>query len=46
MGAKMELHPHAFVGGVDHREGVTAEAVHVTEAIGNAAVRHHDRDLI
>src|SRR3546814_17537685 len=42
----MELHPHALVGGVDHREGVAAIAVHVPEAARDAAVGHGDGHLV
>src|SRR3546814_20889935 len=45
LGAEMELHPHALVGGVDHREGVAAIAVHVPEAARDAAVGHGDGHL-
>jgi hypothetical protein len=29
--AEVELDPDALIGGIDHREGVAAEAMHVTE---------------
>ena len=43
---EMELHPHALVRRVDHREGVAAEQVHVAEAFRDAAVGHHDGHLV
>src|SRR5690606_11352515 len=46
LGAEMELHPKALVLCVDEAERVTAEQVHVTEAGGNAAIAHHDGDLV
>src|SRR3546814_11239161 len=46
LGAAMELHPHALVGGVDHREGVAALAVHVPEAARDAAVVTGDGTLV
>src|SRR3546814_5731028 len=46
LGAEMELHPHALVGGVDHREGVAAIAEHVPEAARDAAVGHGDGHLV
>ena len=46
LGAKMEFDPDAPVRRVDHREGVAAEEVHMAEALRDAAVRHHDRDLV
>ena len=43
---EVKLDPDAFVLRIDHREGVAAEPVHMPEALGDAAVRHHDRDLV
>src|SRR5260221_11799750 len=42
----MELHPSAFVIGIDHREGVTSEAMHMPERLWNSAVGHDDCDLM
>lgn len=42
----VELDPHPLVGGIEHGEGVAAEAVHVAVAIRDAAVAHHDGDLV
>jgi hypothetical protein len=42
----MELYPDALIGGIDHREGMAAEEVHVPEALRNAAVGHDDGDLM
>src|SRR5712671_3169809 len=33
LSAKVELDPDTFIGGIDHREGMTAEKVHVAEAL-------------
>src|SRR5262245_60959 len=46
LGAEVELHPRAFVLGIDHREGVTSEAMHMPEGLWNSAVGHHDCDLM
>src|SRR5947209_7695273 len=46
LGAEVELHPSALVLGIDHREGVTPEEMHMPEGLGNAAVRHDDCDLM
>jgi hypothetical protein len=43
---KVELHPEALVLRVDEAEGVAAEAVHVAVAGRDAAVAHHDGDLV
>src|SRR5258708_34815661 len=44
--AEMELHPRALVLGIDHREGVTSEAMHMPEGLWNSAVGHDDCDLM
>src|SRR5260370_30140178 len=44
--AEVELHPSALVLGIDHREGVTSEAVHMPEGLWNSAVGHNDGDLM
>src|SRR6266403_5412562 len=44
--AKVELHPNALVLGIDHREGVTSEAMHMPEGLWNSAVGHDDCDLM
>lgn len=44
--AEMELDPNTFLGGVDHRKGVTAETVHMPEALRDAPVGHDDRHLV
>src|SRR6266446_7046586 len=44
--AEVELHPRALVLGIDHREGVTSEAMHMPEGLWNAAVGHDDCDLM
>src|ERR1700674_5827409 len=44
--AEVELHPSALVLGIDHREGVTSEAMHVPEGLWNSAVGHDDCDLM
>jgi hypothetical protein len=44
--AEMEFDPDPLIGGVDHRESVAAIAVHVTEALRDAAVGHGDGDLV
>jgi len=46
LGAEVELNPDAFIGGIDHREGMAAEQVHVAEALRDAAIGHHDGDLV
>src|ERR1700730_12743327 len=46
LGAEVELHPSALVLGIDHREGVTAEAMHLPEGLWNSAVGHNDCDLM
>jgi len=44
--AEMKLDPDALIGGIDHREGMAAEQMHVAEALRNAAIGHDDRDLV
>src|ERR1700693_5110963 len=44
--AEVELHPNALVLGIDHREGVTSEAMHMPEGLRNSAVGHDDGDLM
>src|SRR5215468_5261064 len=46
LGAEVELHPRARVLRIDHREGVTSEAMHMPEGLWNAAVGHDDCDLM
>jgi hypothetical protein len=42
----MEFHSNALVRGIDEAVGVAAEAVHMAEAFGNAALAHDDRYLM
>src|ERR1700681_2640497 len=44
--AEVELHPGALVLGIDHREGVTSEQMHMPEGPRNSAVGHDPRDLM
>src|SRR5258707_4318500 len=44
--AEVELYPSALVLGIDHREGVTSEAMHMPEGLWNSAVGHDDCDLM
>src|ERR1700758_2066653 len=44
--AEVKLHPSALVLGIDHREGVTSEAMHMPEGLWNSAVGHDDGDLM
>ena len=44
--AEVEFDPDALIGGVDHREGVAAEEMHVTEASRDATVGHHNGHLV
>ena len=44
--AEVELDPVALVLRIDEAEGVRAKAVHVAVAGGQAAVAHHDGDLV
>src|SRR5712671_6117948 len=44
--AEVELHPGALVLGIDHREGVTSEEMHIPEGLWNSAVGHDDCDLV
>src|SRR5260370_4294027 len=44
--AEVELHPSALVVGIDHRESMTSEAVHIPEGLWNSAVGHNDCDLM
>src|SRR5258707_7012541 len=44
--AEVEFHPGALVLGIDHREGVTSEAMHMPEGLWNSAVGHDDCDLM
>ena len=44
--AEVELHPGALVAGIDHRERVTSEKMHMPEGLWNSAIRHNDRDLM
>ena len=46
LGAEVEFHPKALVFGIDKAISVRAEAVHVAVAFRNAAVAHHDGDLV
>src|SRR4051794_35785592 len=46
LGAEVELHPNALVLGIDHREGVTSEAMHIPEGLWNSALGHDDGDLM
>jgi len=42
----MQLHPETLTGVVPEAIGMAAEPVHVPETFGNAAIRHHHRDLM
>src|SRR5258708_8738448 len=44
--AEVELHPGALVLGIDHREGVTSEQMHMPERLWNSAVGHDNCDLM
>src|ERR1700677_148292 len=44
--AEMEFHPSALVLGINHREGVTSEEMHMSKRFRNSAVGHDDRDLM
>src|SRR5579864_4969146 len=44
--AEVKLHPSTLVLCIDHREGVTSEAMHMPEGLGNSAVGHDDGDLM
>src|SRR5258708_35548519 len=44
--AEVELHPGALVLGIDHREGVTSEEMHMPEGLWNSALGHDDCDLM
>src|SRR5690606_17130870 len=46
LGAEVELHPETLVLSIDEAEGMAAEQVHVAETGGNAAVAHHNCDLM
>ena len=46
LGVEMELDPDSLVGGIDHREGMAPEPVHVAVRAGDAAVAHGDRHLV
>ncbi|MGY4355327.1 hypothetical protein ACVW0J_001820 [Bradyrhizobium sp. i1.7.7] len=43
---EVKLHPGPLVGGIDEAVGMAAEAMHVPEASGKAALAHHDGDLV
>src|SRR5260221_117826 len=43
---EVKLYPGALVLGIDHREGVTSEEMHVPEGLGNSAVGHDDGYLV
>jgi hypothetical protein len=45
-GLEVVLHPETLTVGVDPLVGVRAEAVHVTEVLGNSAVAHEVGDLV
>src|ERR1700726_3431409 len=42
----MEFHPSALVLGINHREGVTSEEMHMPKGLRYSAVGHDDRDLM
>src|ERR1700688_3861723 len=44
--AEVELHPGALALGIDHREGVTAEEMHIPEGLWNSAGGHDDCGLM
>src|SRR5215469_14960057 len=46
LAAKMEFAAADVLRRVNHRTGVAAEEVHKAEAVRNAGVRHHERDLV
>jgi hypothetical protein len=41
-----ERHPEAFILGIDEAVGVAAETMHITKRFRNAAIAHHDGDLM
>src|ERR1700676_5217568 len=43
---EVEFNPGALVLGIDHREGVTSEEMHMPEGLWNSAVGHDDCDLM
>src|SRR5208283_1168627 len=44
--AEMELYPNSLVLGIDHRERVASEAMHIPEGLRNSALGHDDGDLM
>src|SRR5277367_893523 len=44
--SEVELYPNSLVVGIDHRERVASEAMHVPEGLWNSALRHDDRHLM
>src|ERR1700739_601031 len=44
--AEMELYPNPLVLGVDHRERVASEAMHMPEGLRNSALGHDDGDMM
>src|SRR6195256_1473423 len=46
LGTEVELDPDALVCGIEEAVCVAAKTVHVAEAVRNAALAHHDRDLM
>src|ERR1700722_4842929 len=44
--SEVELHPRALVLGINHREGMTSEQMHMPEGLGNSAIRHDNGDLM
>ena len=46
LGAEVELDPEPLVGGVDQVKVWLPKHVHVAEALRDAAVAHHDGDLV
>ncbi|MNI64210.1 hypothetical protein D3C73_1196380 [compost metagenome] len=43
---EVELDPEALTGRVDKAEGVAAVAVHLPQALGDAAIAEQDGDLM
>ena len=46
LGLEMEFDPHTIIAGVNHRERVAAEQVHVAERPWNSAVGHDNGHLM
>src|ERR1700728_1525117 len=46
LGPEVELYPGTLVPGIDHREGMAPEEMHVSKRLWNATVGHDDGDLV